>query len=87
LTLPAIADRPRAEMLVSREPMNLVRVATSSGVDFAEIQRLNPEIKSSWFGNKDINQLKVPAGTGAKLNASVAKQVRVMPLNEPRTNG
>ncbi|GEM_PF-2167552 len=80
LRLPAIADQPRREMLVSREPMNLVKVATASGVEFAEIQRLNPEIKSRWLGNKDITQLTVPAGTGAKLSAASAKVVQVKPL-------
>jgi membrane-bound lytic murein transglycosylase D len=78
--LPAIADRPRTEMLVTSEPMNLVKVATASGVDFSEIQRLNPEIKSRWTGNRDISQLMVPAGTGARLSPASAKQVRVMPM-------
>jgi membrane-bound lytic murein transglycosylase D len=80
LQLPAIVDRPRTELLVSREPMNLVKVATTSGVEFADIQRLNPEIKSRWLGNKDITQLTVPAGTGAKLSTASAKQVEVKPL-------
>ncbi|WP_041447102.1 LysM peptidoglycan-binding domain-containing protein [Thiocystis violascens] len=78
--LPAIADRPRTEMLLTDKPMNLVKVATAAGVDFAEIQRLNPEIKSKWAGNKDVAQLMVPGGTGAKLSPAAAKSVRVMSM-------
>ncbi|WP_295405120.1 LysM peptidoglycan-binding domain-containing protein [uncultured Thiocystis sp.] len=77
--LPVIADRPRTEMLLTSTPMNLVKVAIAAGVDFAEIQRLNPEIKSKSLG-QNIAQLMVPAGTGAKLKPSSANVVRVMPM-------
>lgn len=78
--LPSIPDSPQMEMIVASKSTDLVKAATASGVDFTVIQRLNPGLTLSRTSNKEISQLVVPVGTGAKLNKESAKFVKVMPV-------
>lgn len=76
--LPAIPDRPQMETIRSSEPMDLVRIATASGIDIADLRRLNPGIRMSARGGPRISKLMVPAGRGSKVSATSAK-IRVIP--------
>lgn len=71
--LPAIADRPMMDMIRSSEPMDLVRVATASGVSISELRRLNPSVNMGKNGGPRISELMVPAGRADKISATSSK--------------
>jgi len=75
--LPSIPDRPGMEVIRSREPMDLVKVATTSGVDLAVLRQLNPALKIK--SGQSIRQLMVPAGMGSKISAKSSK-IDVIPV-------
>lgn len=77
--LPAIPERPQMEMIRSSQPMDLVRVATATGVSLSELRRLNPGVRMSANGGPNISKLMVPAGRGQKISAA-SRKIRVVPL-------
>lgn len=67
--LPATASLRPMEMIRSSEPLDLVRLAASSGVSLSQLRELNPSLKVDRSSNRPITQLFVPAGAGARISA------------------
>ncbi|NEX20207.1 LysM peptidoglycan-binding domain-containing protein [Thiorhodococcus mannitoliphagus] len=84
--LPAIPDRPQMEMIRSSQPMDLVRVATATGVSVSELRRLNPNISMSAKGGPNISKLMVPAGRGSKISAT-SRKISVAPIGASTASG
>lgn len=76
---PATPGADRIEIIRTSTDRDLVKAAVAKGVPFSELQRLNPGIDLFRSDTGRITQLKVPAGTGAKL-AKTALDISVMPL-------
>lgn len=68
--LPAIAEQGRMDVIRSSQPMDLVRVATASGVNLADLKRLNPALRIGSLGNPRVSELMVPAGRGSRISAT-----------------
>jgi membrane-bound lytic murein transglycosylase D len=79
-SFPSTPLRPQLEVIHSSEPMDLVGLATASGVDLIQLQRLNPGVEMRGFGAGRIDRLMVPAGVGERLSARSDK-IRVMPMS------
>ncbi len=71
--LTAIPDRPQMEMIRASEPMDLVRIATASGVSISELRRLNPSLSMSKNGGPRITTLMVPGGRANTISATSSK--------------
>jgi membrane-bound lytic murein transglycosylase D len=84
LRLPAVPSSPQLELVTTRGPVDLGRVAQASGVTVAELQRLNPGLKRGQTAPDGPGRLLVPAGHGKQITAKLAS-AQVLPAVPPAT--
>ena len=78
LRLPAIPSAPQLELVRTRGPVDLARVAQASGVSIFELQRLNPGLKQGQTAPDGPGRLLVPAGYGKEIATKLAS-AQVLP--------
>jgi membrane-bound lytic murein transglycosylase D len=78
MSLPPVPDRPQVEIVRSLQPVDLQRVASATGVQLYELQRLNPALKLGRTAPDGPGHVLVPAGTGQRIGKSMGK-VQIMP--------
>ena len=90
LSLPPVPDRPQLEVVRTTQPIDLQRVATATGVQLSELQRLNPGLKLGRTAPDGPGHILIPAGTGQRIGKKLDR-VQVMPamaaLTTSRTYG
>ena len=82
LRLPAVPSSPQLELVSTRGPVDLARVAQASGVTVSELQRLNPGLKRGQTAPDGPGRLLVPAGYGKQITAKLAS-AQVLPAVPP----
>lgn len=82
LRLPAVPSTPQLELVRTRGPVDLARVAQASGVTLTELQRLNPGLKQGQTAPDGPGRLLVPAGYGKQITAKLAS-AQVLPAVPP----
>jgi membrane-bound lytic murein transglycosylase D len=78
LNLPPVPDRPQLEVVRTLQPVELDRVASATGVQLYELQRLNPALKLGRTAPDGPGHVLVPAGTGQRIGKKMG-QVQIMP--------
>lgn len=78
LILPPVPDRPQLEVVRTQQPVDLNRVASATGVQLYELQRLNPALKLGRTAPDGPGHVLVPAGTGQRIGKKMG-QVQIMP--------
>ncbi|RKT45079.1 transglycosylase SLT domain-containing protein [Thiocapsa rosea] len=78
LNLPPVPDRPQLEVVRTQQPVDLNRVASATGVQLYELQRLNPALKLGRTAPDGPGHILVPAGTGQRIGKKMG-QVQIMP--------
>jgi membrane-bound lytic murein transglycosylase D len=78
LNLPPVPDRPQLEIVRTLQPVDLNRVASATGVQLYELQRLNQALKLGRTAPDGPGHVLVPAGTGQRIGKSMGK-VQIMP--------
>ncbi len=78
LNLPPVPDRPQLEVVRTQQPVDLNRVASATGVQLYELQRLNPALKLGRTAPDGPGHVLVPAGTGQRIGKKMG-QVQIMP--------
>jgi membrane-bound lytic murein transglycosylase D len=78
LNLPPVPDRPQLEVVRTLQPVDLNRVASATGVQLYELQRLNPALKLGRTSPDGPGHVLVPAGTGQRIGKKMG-QVQIMP--------
>lgn len=73
LSMPAIADHPRVEVVEARQQIDLAQAARACGVTLTQLQRLNPGLKRGKTLPSGPHLVLVPAGTGDKLRSALAQ--------------
>jgi membrane-bound lytic murein transglycosylase D len=73
LEMPAIANRPRLEVVEASAQIDLAEAATACGVSVAQLQQLNPGLKRGKTLPSGPHRVLVPAGTGDKLRTALAQ--------------
>lgn len=73
LTMPAVANRPRVEIVESRQQIDLAQAARACGVTVTQLQRLNPGLKRGKTLPSGPHRVLVPAGTGDRLRTALAQ--------------
>lgn len=69
--LPIVPDRPQLEMLRTERSLDLQRVATVTGVQLSELQRLNPAYKLGRTSPDGPSHILIPAGTGERARKQI----------------
>ena len=78
LNLPPVPDRPQLEVVRTHQPVDLNRVASATGVQLYELQRLNPALKLGRTAPDGPGHILVPAGTGQRIGKKMG-QIQIMP--------
>lgn len=78
LALPPVPDRPQLEVVRASQPLDLTRVASATGVQLYELQRLNPGLKLGRTSPDGPGHVLVPAGTGQRIGKKIDK-IQVLP--------
>lgn len=86
LAIPAVPDRPQLEVVRTLQPLDLSRVASATGVQLYELQRLNPGLKLGRTAPDSAGHVLVPAGTGQRIGKKI-HQVQVLPAVASLTKG
>jgi membrane-bound lytic murein transglycosylase D len=73
LSMPAIADHPRVEVVEAGQQIDLAQAARACGVTLTQLQRLNPGLKRGKTLPSGPHMVLVPAGTGDKLRTALAR--------------
>lgn len=73
LEMPQIANRPRVEVVESRQQIDLAQAARACGVTVTQLKRLNPGLKRGKTLPSGPHLVLVPAGTGDKLRTALAQ--------------
>lgn len=80
MRLPAVPNSPQLEVVRTDRPVDLAQLAMVSGVGLSDLQRLNAGFKRGHTGPMGPTALVVPAGTGNRVTASLAR-AQVMPAS------
>jgi membrane-bound lytic murein transglycosylase D len=78
LNLPPVPDRPQLEVIRTLQPVDLSRVASATGVQLYDLQRLNPALKLGRTAPDGPGYILVPAGSGQRIGKKMGR-VQVMP--------
>jgi len=73
LDMPAIANRPKLEIVEASGQIDLAQAARACGVTVTQLKRLNPGLKRGKTLPSGPHRVLVPAGTGHKLRTALAK--------------
>lgn len=84
MRLPAVPSAPQLELVHTRDPVELARVAQASGVSLAELQRLNPGLKQGKTAPDAPGRLLVPAGYAKQITTKLVS-AQVLPAVPPAT--
>lgn len=85
LRLPPVPSSPQLEVVSTRGPVDLARVAQASGVTVSELQRLNAGLKRGQTAPDGPGRLLVPAGYGKRITANLAT-AQVLPAVPPTSS-
>ncbi|NEX17498.1 MAG: lytic transglycosylase [Halochromatium sp.] len=73
LSMPEVANRPRIEIVESRQQIDLAQAAAACGVTVTQLKRLNPGLKRGITVPSGPHRVLVPAGTGDRLRTALAQ--------------
>lgn len=73
LKMPEVANRPRVEVVESKQQIDLAQAARTCGVTVTQLKRLNPGLKRGKTLPSGPHLVLVPAGTGDRLRTALAE--------------
>ncbi|EGV18318.1 transglycosylase SLT domain-containing protein [Thiocapsa marina] len=78
INLPPVPDRPQLEVIRTLQPLDLGSVASATGVQLYELQRLNPALKLGRTAPGGPGYILVPSGSGQRIGKKMGR-VQIMP--------